>query len=171
MPPSEGIEIRPADPSWRDAFVHAADELASVLERDARIEHIGSTAVPGLAAKQIIDVLVGVAHVGEVSNAGRSLIRLSFAPGATSKAGVQSAFFSRPSRGDNPPINAHLTVAGSCEWHDLIRFRTALQNVPGLAARYEVLKRRLAEASGGDLDVYTAGKTAFISEVLEWARG
>jgi GrpB-like predicted nucleotidyltransferase (UPF0157 family) len=168
---SDTIEIRPADPSWRSAFVQAADELANVLGPDIRIEHVGSTAVPGLAAKPIIDILVGVTQAAEVSNAGQSLLRVGFAPGEPLKPGNPSAFLSRLSRGENLPINVHLTVAGSRQWRDLIGFRTELQSDPRLGARYEALKRRLAVTSGGDLNAYTAGKTAFVAEVLEAAHG
>jgi GrpB-like predicted nucleotidyltransferase (UPF0157 family) len=171
MPTSDRIEIRSSDPSWCGAFDETANQLAAVLRPDARIEHIGSTAVPGLAAKPVIDILIGMAHADEVSNAGRSLVRLGFAPGEASKPGLTSAFFSRASRGETPPINVHLTVAGSRPWLDLIRFRAALRGDAALAARYEALKRRLAAASGGDLDAYTAGKAAFIAEVLEAAHG
>lgn len=169
VPASNSIEIRSADTSWPGAFVQAAEELTSLLGAGARVEHIGSTAVPGLAAKPIIDILIGVAQANDVSNAGRTLVRLGFAPGEATNPGVPRAFFSRPCRGENPTINVHLTVAGCRQWNDLVRFRAALQDDAGLAARYEALKRRLAAASRGDLDAYTAGKTAFVAEVLEAA--
>ncbi|WP_375268368.1 GrpB family protein [Phenylobacterium sp.] len=171
MPTNSSIEICPADPSWATAFALIADELAAELRHDVRIEHIGSTAVSGLAAKPVIDVLVGVARADNVVIAAESLLRLGFAPGEASGLSVPSAFFARPSRGVTPPINLHLTLAGSRQWDDLIRFRAALQGDPALAVRYEALKRRLAAASGGDLDAYTAGKTAFVAAVLEAAHG
>lgn len=171
LPTSNSIEIRSADPSWPGVFLRVADELATLLGPDAQIEHIGSTAVAGLAAKPIIDVLIGVTQADEVSNTGQSLIRLGFVPGKASKPGASSAFFSRHSGRETPPINVHLTVARSREWHDFIRFRAALQGNLGLIVRYEALKCRLAVASGGDLDVYTAGKAAFVAEVLEAAHG
>lgn len=171
MPAFSVIEVRSADPSWPGIFVQVADELAALLGSDAQIEHIGSTAIAGLAAKPIIDVLIGVTQADEVANTGQSLIRLGFVPGKASKPGNSSAFFSRQSKGEFPPINVHLTVARGREWHDFIRFRAALHGNIGLIVRYAALKRRLAVASGGDLDVYTAGKAAFVAEVLEAANG
>lgn len=165
------IELRPADPSWQEAFAQAAEELTTVLGASARVEHVGSTAVPGLAAKPVIDVLVGVAQAEEVSDAARSLIELGFAPGEGRDPERPTVFLSRPSRGDEPSINIHLTVIESRQWRDLICFRAALEIDRRLSQRYEALKRRLAATSGGDLDVYTAGKTAFVAEVLESAYG
>lgn len=168
---TEAIEIRPADPSWRAAFAQVAGELATALGPEARIEHVGSTAVPGLAAKPVIDILVGMAQPADVSRDVPELVRLRFAAGETWKPDHPSAFFSRPAARDMPAINVHLTVVGSRQWRDLIQFRTALQRDARLGGRYEALKRRLAGTSRGDLDAYTAGKAAFVAEVLEAAHG
>lgn len=168
---TDAIELLPADPSWRIAFAQVAGELAAALGPEARVEHVGSTAVPGLAAKPVIDILIGLAEPGDTSCAVPELIRLGFAPGESSKPCHPSAFLSRPSGGGTPPINIHLTVVGSRAWCDLIQFRSALQRDARLGGRYEALKRRLATASGGDLDAYTAGKSAFVAEVLEAAHG
>lgn len=171
MPTFNSIELRSYDPSWPGAFVRTAAELNTLLGAGSQIEHIGSTAVAGLASKPIIDVLIGITHEDEVLAAGQSLIQLGFTPGKASKPGTSSVFFSRPSAREIPPVNVHLTVVGSRQWDDFIRFRTALQDNCGLTERYEALKRRLAAASGGDLDTYTDGKAAFVAEVLEAARG
>ena len=75
------IEIRPSDASWSRGFVRVADELAAELGSDANIEHVGSTAVRGLAAKPVIDILVGVAQAAEVLLTIPALARLGFTPG------------------------------------------------------------------------------------------
>ena len=168
---SDAINLRPADLSWRAAFSQEASDLATVLGPEVRIEHVGSTAVPGLAAKPVIDVLIGVAQSADLPRIATKIVRLGFASGQTSKLGHPSTFFERPLRGELPPINVHLTIIESREWRDLIHFRTALQRDARLSERYEALKHHLAATSGGDLDVYTAGKTAFVAEVLEATHG
>ncbi|MDB5430776.1 MAG: hypothetical protein JWP35_1892 [Caulobacter sp.] len=123
--------------------------------------------MPGLGAKAILDILVGVGDQRDLPNAVRGLEALGFVSGASLSPPDRSAFLRRPAGEGEPPINLHLTLVDSYQWLDLLRFRDKLRADPGLAQTYENLKRRLAAASEGDLDAYTAGKSIFVAKVLE----
>lgn len=163
---SDSIEIHAADGAWQLAFDRAVTRLSSALGPSVRIEHIGSTAVAGLGAKPILDILLGVHDQREIPRVRQSLEALGFAPGASSASLEMSVFLRRAGGEGDPPINLHLILVDSRPWVDLLSFRDRLRADPGLARTYENLKRRLAAACDGDLDAYTAGKSAFVAEVL-----
>lgn len=168
---SDAIEIHAADGAWQPAFGRVAAQLSSALGPRIRIEHIGSTAVAGLGAKPILDIMLGVVDRREIPKVRRDLEALGFAPEASSASLETSVFLRRAGGEGDPPINLHLTFVDSRPWTDLLRFRDRLRADPGLARTYEALKRRLAVACEGDLDAYTAGKSAFVAEVLEAPHG
>lgn len=167
----DSIEIHAADDAWQPAFDRTASRLSSALGPGVYIEHVGSTAVPGLGAKPILDILIGVHDRWAIPKIRQSLEALGFAPGASAASLETSDFLWRAGSAGDPPINLHLTFVDSRPWTDLLRFRDRLRADPGLARTYEALKRRLAAASEGDLEAYTAGKSAFVAEALEAPHG
>ncbi len=175
----EDVAVVPYDLRWPKLFRREAEHLRSCLPAGllGRIEHIGSTAVPGLAAKPIVDLLVEV----------RSLraARTEIAP-VLQAQGYE--YFWRPSFGDDvPPRYAffirrnrrgirthHLHMVTSRptfreHWERLL-FRDYLIAHPQTARAYERLKRKLASAHPNDRVAYTHGKTAFIQEVTAKAK-
>jgi GrpB-like predicted nucleotidyltransferase (UPF0157 family) len=171
MPSPEPIILETGSVAWAAAFATVAEEIASRLGPAARIEHVGSTAVVGLAAKPVVDVLVGLPDARTFADAGPRLAAIGFKPGNAIHGSQASAFVHRPARPGSPATNVHLTVVGSEQWTDLVRFRDRLRSDHTLRRRYEALKSHLAASCGGDLDVYTEGKTAFVAEVLGLAHG
>lgn len=160
------IELHLADQRWPDVFDRVSNELATALGRSACIEHVGSTAIPGLAAKPIIDVLVGLPDNVSLQDAVKVLAQLGFKFGDFDSPQSESAFLHRPEHCGGLPVNLHLTTTGSAQGSDLIRFRTALRGNPALRKSYEALKRRLIVAADGNLELYTMGKTPFVAAVL-----
>lgn len=160
------IELHLADQRWSNVFDRVSNELATALGRSACIEHVGSTAVPGLAAKPIIDILVGLPENASLHDAGKALAQLGFKSEDLGSPQLESIFLHRPEQCGGLPVNLHLTTTGSAQWSDLMRFRTALRSDPALRESYEALKRRLIVAADDDLDLYTKGKTPFIDGVL-----
>lgn len=172
---SESVEITPYDPAWPVAFARERDHLRACLPPGSvgRIEHFGSTAVPGLAAKPIVDMLVEVRSLKEV--------RETFAP-ILEAQGYE--FFWRPSWRDgvSPEYtwfikrdalgrrshHIHMLTASSPEWERLL-FRDYLIAHPETAREYGALKQRVAMASG-DRRAYADAKTDFILRVTETAR-
>jgi GrpB-like predicted nucleotidyltransferase (UPF0157 family) len=174
------VELRAYDPGWPESFRREKAHLEACLPRELvlRIEHFGSTAVPGLAAKPIVDLLV---EVSDLAAARERIAPVLEAQGYD--------YLWRPTLGDDvPPFYAwfikrdprsgarthHLHMVGggpefAGHW-DRLLFRDHLIAHPELAREYERLKRKLAEVSRGDRIAYTRGKSEFIERVTAEAR-
>ena len=152
------------DPRWPELFSELRDGLPAGLRMRARsIEHVGSTAVSGLAAKPIIDIDVVVANESDVAEA----IAMLAAAGYPHKgdAGVPGrAAFGQPQH--LPEHHLYVCVEGAAPLVAHLRLRDHLRTNPGTAAQYSALKRGLAAAYGDDRAGYTEAKTAFIEAVL-----
>jgi GrpB-like predicted nucleotidyltransferase (UPF0157 family) len=159
----EGVELRPYDPRWPELFAAEQAQLAAALGRRAlAIEHIGSTAVPGLSAKPVIDILVTVADLAEAVDCLPALQALGYAfidyPQNTDRR-----FFRK---GLPRTHHLHIVAAGSASHRDHLAFRDALRRDPALCAEYEALKHELAARYPHDRAKYSESKTAFIQRVL-----
>ncbi len=129
------------------------------------IHHIGSTAIPGLSAKPIIDMMAGVRDLAEARAAYEPLRALSYIN--TPHRPSIAHHFSKPSaRIGETTHGLHLTEPASDLWRERLAFRDVLRNDAALASDYGNLKSRLAQEHQGDLDSYTAGKRKFVSRVL-----
>jgi GrpB-like predicted nucleotidyltransferase (UPF0157 family) len=167
----ERAEVHPPDPRWT---VRAATECARLTDLLARwlvdgIEHVGSTAVPGLAAKPIVDLMASVADLDTVvAEASERLAAdgWAYVPAALDRRPWRRFFVKPDPSGRRREAHLHVIQAGHPRWTDQIRFRDALRDDPGLAQAYEDLKRRLAAESGHDREAYTEGKAAFVASVL-----
>jgi GrpB-like predicted nucleotidyltransferase (UPF0157 family) len=127
------------------------------------IHHIGSTAVPGLAAKPIIDMMAGVRDFEEARAAYVPLAEQSYVH-APHRPGI-AHHFAKPSS-ESTRYGLHLTEPGSDLWRERLAFRDALRREPALAAEYEALKLRLAREHPDDATAYVGGKRAFVARVL-----
>lgn len=158
------IEIAPYDPAWPAAFAAIAGPIRDGLGPLAvRVDHIGSTAVPGLAAKDRIDVQLSVADEAALDAVTGPLIALGYAPapglvldhippwwdGPGDRWGKR--FFRPPP--EQRPTNLHVRVVGWPNQRYALLFRDYLRAHPHSAAAYAELKRRLA-AHLRDLDTY-----------------
>jgi GrpB-like predicted nucleotidyltransferase (UPF0157 family) len=119
------------------------------------IHHIGSTAVPGLAAKPIIDMIAGIGNLDEARAAAEPLAALGYVYRAHRP---EAHLFVQDTRG------IHLTEPGSDLWRERLAFRDALRADPELRREYEEWKRAHAGAEG-----YTASKWDFVARVLAGA--
>jgi GrpB-like predicted nucleotidyltransferase (UPF0157 family) len=162
------IEIVPYDPTWPSEY---AKEQTSILDAAGKfirvIEHIGSTAVVGLAAKPIIDIAVGVDSVDAVqSHVVGTLEPLGYKPFDAGMPGRLFLF-----RGETEQHTHHLHVLPLAWWDDLKErlFRDWLRDHPVDRDRYAALKRALAEAHT-DMSSYTRAKTSLIQELVDAAR-
>jgi GrpB-like predicted nucleotidyltransferase (UPF0157 family) len=173
---ADRIEITPYNPDWPRLFDEEKARLFSIAPPGLllRMEHIGSTAVPGLAAKPIVDLLVTAASLEGVK---QTLVPLLEAQGCD--------YFWRPTHGDDgPPWYAwfirrngngqrthHIHIVEDTPefagHQERILFRNHLREYPETAASYEKVKRTLAEEFPEDRVHYTRGKNAFILEVME----
>jgi GrpB-like predicted nucleotidyltransferase (UPF0157 family) len=152
------------DPAWPSLFeALAAPVRDAVGDLGAEVEHVGSTAVPGLAAKPVIDVDVVVRSPDDVPEAIERLRGLGYVHEGDLGIVGREAFLPPPGA-----VRHHLyvVVAGSAPHLEHIRFRDHLRAHPDAAAEYAELKRGLAQTHRADRDAYTAAKAGFVAATL-----
>jgi len=164
------VDILPYDAAWPTRFDEERDVLASALSEwlAGPIEHMGSTAVPGLAAKPVIDILAPVRTL----EASRPALPVAARHGycyAPYEAALRH-WFCKPSFMLRT-FHLHLVPIGSAQWMRPLAFRDYLRAHPDAAAEYEVVKRHLAEAHRHDREAYTQAKHPFIDRITALALG
>lgn len=164
---NDPITVVPYDAAWPARFRIEGQLIRIALgDLDPRIEHIGSTSVPGLAAKPIIDILVGVRCLADFE---RHYDRLGiygyeYIP-EYERVLPDRRFFKRVVRGVRTH-HVHVVEFNGRYWKRYLKFRNTLRGDTRLSARYAELKRRLAARFRFDRDAYTNGKTGFVEAVL-----
>lgn len=172
----EPVEIVPYDPAWPALFAEEAAHLRALLPAEliGRIEHFGSTAVPGLAAKPIIDMLVEVRSMEDVAQRIAPLLQAEAyeffwrAP-EHGLPGMDYAWFIRRDAAGRRTHHIHFLEAGSSEWERLL-FRDYLRAHPEAARAYGALKLRIAAEHPDDRVAYARAKTRFVREAMQAAR-
>lgn len=171
----EQIDLVPYDPTWPGRYADLEKEVKRIIPRRLiqRIAHIGSTAVPGLSAKPIIDLQVEISDADEVRDLVAPLME---------EAGFE--FLWRPSIGDEDPFyswfilrdadgrrcaHVHVVRPGKASMERIL-FRDYLSAFPEEAQRYAELKRDLAQRYPKNRAAYAAAKTSHVNEVLAKAR-
>jgi GrpB-like predicted nucleotidyltransferase (UPF0157 family) len=165
-PNIDQIVVVDYDPSWPDAFLNERDLIAAVLGDWAiAIEHIGSTAVPGLCAKPIIDIMVGVQEIASFSKHLGDLERLGYiyVPGDSDDIRL----FLR--KGMPRTHHLHIVVNDGEEMGRHILFRNVLRADPNIRERYANLKREGAIKFRDDRKAYLDSKTDLIRSILRSA--
>lgn len=169
----EPVQLVPYDPSWPLLF---AEERARAEEAVGRwtecIEHVGSTAVCGLDAKPVIDLMVELKAMSNADYCVRPLINLGYSYWAEGAEPHHRLFV----RFVNPEMtarthNLHLVETGGRYWEDHMLFRDCLREHPETAAEYARLKYELARRYREDREARTAAKVGFVSGVVRRANG
>jgi GrpB-like predicted nucleotidyltransferase (UPF0157 family) len=166
------IEIRPYDPDWPRQFEAERARIAGALgDRARRIDHHGSTAVPGLAAKPVIDIQISVDALHPIGAYATALASLGYVHVPHEDDAV-CPFFHRPAEWPHTH-HVHVVAAGGDEERRTLAFRDYLRENPDAAREYEALKRQLAAShSGSDFSshqAYAQAKTAFVRRILDAA--
>ncbi len=163
------VGLMPYDARWAAAFADEARRIARALgARPAEVAHIGSTAVPGLAAKPILDLLVGIPRMDDVAAYVAALETLGYqSRGAYGLPGRH--YLVRDDAAGRRTHHLNVVPLDGSFWRTHLGFRDALRARPARAAAYEALKRDLATRHAGDRPAYTEGKAAFIHETLRQA--
>lgn len=161
------------DPSWAAAYETTAATLRPVLGDEAvAVHHVGSTSVPGLAAKPTIDVLVEVRKIEKVDDFDGAMAEKGYE--AWGEYGIPGRRFFVKNRGPVRTHNVHVFEAGNPEVERHLAFRDYLISHPETARAYGSLKKTLAEKFPTNMEAYMDGKDAFIkrteSEALSWNR-
>ncbi len=165
---SKPIEVVDADPAWPVLFAEIAARVQAAFEDGplTRIEHIGSTSVPGLSAKPIIDIDVVIPSRADLPEAIRRLAALGYEHqgdlGITSRAS-----FGQPE--GTLRHNLYVCAEDSPELRRHLAFRDYLRTHPDDARRYAELKCALAARHDNNIDGYVNGKADFVKGILEKA--
>ncbi|WP_347860900.1 GrpB family protein [Salimicrobium sp. PL1-032A] len=158
--------------AWPKQFESEARSIQAAMNHTpAFIHHIGSTSVPELPAKPIIDMMPIVAHIDEVDHYNDAMKHLGYE--AMGTYGIEGRRFFRKG-GDSRTHHVHVFEAGSPEAERHLAFRDYLINRPDVAFSYGTLKRGLAEIYPEDMEAYISGKAEWIqrteAEAIRWYR-
>ena len=163
-PGGDPVELREQSTEWA---TRAGEWIAAIrvalLVLDLRVEHVGSTAVPGLIAKPVIDLLVSVPDLADERAYRPALESL----GLVLRAREPDHLFFRPPAGHPRTVHVHVCATGSAWEREHLAFRDELRARPDVAAAYAELKVRLAVEFRADRAAYTDGKAAFIRSVID----
>jgi GrpB-like predicted nucleotidyltransferase (UPF0157 family) len=159
----EDVRLSPYDPSWPGMFEQERERLLAIFPGQfVDVQHIGSTAVHGLPAKPVIDIMAGVTSMSAADNLVDPLCRSGYTTSAEFNAGLpDSRWFMRWHNGHRTH-HLHVAVHGGDFWKQRLRFRDSLRADAKLAAQYAELKSALAEAHRADREAYTEAKAQFI---------
>lgn len=153
--------------AWQRQFLQVAEQLRAVFPvHGAVFEHIGSTSVPGLCAKPVLDILLGVSTLWEAEAAIPAFASAGFVYRPEHEVAIPDRrYFVRP-EGQTLRVHLHAVLLGGLLWQQHLYFRNALREDPPLREEYSILKRGLAVAYAGDKAAYTEAKAPFIHQVL-----
>ena len=162
---SDRVELVEHDPSWAELYETEKGRISAIFDgRAVAVEHIGSTSVPDLCAKPIVDVLVGLRDLELSDDDVESMRALGYQ--YLGEHGLPGRLFFRKVPRTH---HVHVVAHGGEHWTRHLTFRDALRTDAGERRRYDEFKRRLA-AEGHPRDVYTELKTPFIREIEARAR-
>lgn len=163
------ITIVGYDPQWPGLFEQEQHRIVDALGPVVvAMEHVGSTAVPGLAAKPIIDLMLGVRRLVDAETAAPKLLELGYEYVPQDPIPGRRYFHKGPPGGRT--YHLHAAKEGASFWERHILFRDWLRTHPEDDRSYERLKRELAARFGSDRLGYTDAKTEFIEAAVEKAR-
>lgn len=158
---SDEIIVVAYDPSWPSRFQAEAELLADALApMELMIEHVGSTSVPGLCAKPVIDILVGTEELRPASVYEKGLSRIGYVLGDSEESGRH--FFAKVPR----TAHVHVVRFRSWDWYSKIWYRDKLRGDPKYRDEYAALKRELAITFRADRNAYSKAKDELVERGL-----
>lgn len=158
------VDVCSYDSEWPRVFDHIRDRVWPVVQHAAlRMEHVGSTSVPGLAAKPVVDACIVVASRRDVPHVIKALGTIGYVHRGT--LGVPDRDTFKPPA-DVPKHHLYASPRDSLSLRNHLGLRDYLRAHPDEAAEYGELKHALAERFPDDIDSYIAGKTDFILGIL-----
>ena len=159
------VTLSPYSPLWPAIFDYERERLRELLG-EVRIEHVGSTAVPGLGAKPVIDILVGAPSLAAIEERIPALQGYGYQYVPEFERAIPDRRYFRRTDGQPGHFHVHAVVEGGAFWRSHLAFRDALRADAGLAGEYWKLKRKLAARFPDDRAAYTDAKAEFIRDVL-----
>jgi len=168
------VKVVDYDPNWPLIFEREKAKILSVIAKKVvAIEHVGSTAVPGLGAKPIIDIMVGMRHLSDAQGCIGPLetIGYEYVPEYQVSIPERRYFRKGPSNVPNKHYHLHMVEYDSDFWRRHLLFRDYLRAHPRTAKEYHRLKKELAAKYRFNRDAYTEAKTLFIESIVAKASG
>jgi len=167
----EPVHLEPYNPSWQTSFGAERERLCTLLKiLPGDVEHIGSTAVPGLAAKPIIDIQIGVETLNDIEDLLKGLQSLGYR--YLGEAGVPERHYLRRRGLQN--FNVHVVKKPGRHWNGNLALRDYLIAHPAESQRYQQAKRTGLESGNGMLLAYSTAKSEILSDLIsratEWKR-
>jgi GrpB-like predicted nucleotidyltransferase (UPF0157 family) len=165
----DDVQIVDYEPSWPARFTEEADRIRHLIgDPSIEIEHHGSTAVPGLAAKPVIDMLVGVPSIEVAERYAAALVDNGYEHVDRRYRDLwpERIVLIRRERGTRA-CHVHLMLRGHRNSTRVLAFRDYLRTHPDVAAEYEAVKRSLAAKHEADRHAYMTAKGDFIARVVE----
>lgn len=160
------VTLSEFDPQWREAFEQYATAIrARTGLPEARVQHVGSTAVEGVPAKPILDVAIGADSPEDIERLASDLVGLGYIDRGFGD-GSNGRLLVREVAPEVRIIHVHIVAYQSADWDDYVVFRDALRNDPVLRERYDEVKRALAKRFALDRRSYTKAKASFIGQVI-----
>jgi len=166
------VEVHPPNPAWKTEFESEAQQVKQALgDNVVTIHHIGSTSIPYIYAKPIIDLLVEVQAIADVDRHNDNMIKLGYE--VMGEYGIPGRrYFRKETASGTRTHHVHVFEVASPEVKRHLAFRDFMIAHPEYAQQYSELKRQLAAQHHDDIDSYMHGKHEFIQEMerqaLEW---
>lgn len=161
------VELSKYDAEWATTFDTEKRALESKLgDLALGVEYIGSTSIPGMRAKPILDMAVAVKSVDDYDKCIHLIEELGYQYVPRDKATHGDDLLFVKGSDESRTHHLKLTVIGSSFWEDSILFRDYLIEHPSVANEYEKIKLQLAASHASDRESYTKGKNEFIKRVL-----
>jgi GrpB-like predicted nucleotidyltransferase (UPF0157 family) len=159
------VVVLPHDPKWRVTFEAEAKQIAAALgENVEAIHHIGSTAIPNIYAKPVIDLLIQVRDITEVDKQSSGMKSLGYE--VMGEFGIPGRrYFRKDDQKGTRTHQIHIYESGSAQLERHLAFRDYMISHPEEAQRYSELKRQLAAKYPQNIDGYMDGKDDFIKEI------
>ena len=161
------VRLAEAKARWPVVFERLSAALRETLRQQAvAIEHVGSTAVPDLAAKPILDIAVSLKHAVNIDSVIGAMERAGyqFRGDQGNEGGLVFVLDDQP---DHRVAHVHVLRQGDPQWTAYLTVRERLRTDRQTRAAYDSLKRRLAQEFPHDREAYTAGKASFIAGLLD----
>jgi len=169
---TEPIIVEDYNPKWIDRFLREKESLLGTIGHlIIDLEHIGSTSIFDLAAKPIIDILIGVKTLEDAEKCIPILEKMNYQYVPEFEDILpERRYLRKPPKGEGHDVHLHMTVLGSDFWERQLLFRNFLRIHPDARDKYSKLKKKLARKYRNDREAYTNAKEEFILDILEKAR-
>lgn len=162
------VTVVPYDKTWPEEYEKEKKILNKILDgKKYRIEHVGSTAIPNLSAKPIIDIAIGASFKEDVFDIAKTLEESGY--DILDSFDKKGEVLARKGSPENRTHYIHIQIIGSEYWNEFMYFKRYLLDNPDAVKEYENLKCNLSEKYKDERKKYTAEKNEFISSILEKA--